>query len=137
LAEADVVLVGPSRVAKSVTCFYLAYRGVRAANVPLVLGVPPPPQRGTLDPFRVIGLTMNPHRLRAIRETRTGHFAVDAQSALSDYSDPQQIAQELRYALSLIEQHGWRHIDVSYKSVEETAEEVLRMLGRHAADDAP
>jgi regulator of PEP synthase PpsR (kinase-PPPase family) len=129
LLLADVVLVGPSRVSKSVTCFYLAYRGVRAANVPLVLGVAPPPQLGQLDPEKVIGLTMNPHRLRAIRETRTGHFGADAQTALDEYSEPKQIAQELRYALSLTEQRHWRHIDVSYKSVEETAEEVLRMLG--------
>jgi regulator of PEP synthase PpsR (kinase-PPPase family) len=130
LKLADVVLVGPSRASKSVTCFYLAYRGVLAANVPLVLNVPPPPQLLELDPARVIGLTMNPHRLRAVREERTEHFGAEAQSALEEYSQPRQIAQELRYAMSLIEQHGWRTIDVSYKSVEETAEEVLRMLGR-------
>jgi regulator of PEP synthase PpsR (kinase-PPPase family) len=130
LLQADVVLVGPSRVSKSVTCFYLAYRGVFAANVPLVLGVTPPPQLGQIDPAKVIGLTMNPHRLKAIRETRAGHFAPDAQTALDEYSEPKLIAQELRYALSLIEQHHWRQIDVSYKSVEETAEEVLRMLGK-------
>lgn len=130
LALADVVLVGPSRVSKSVTCFYLAYRGVRAANVPLIVGVDPPPQLAQLDRSKVIGLTMNPHRLRSIRETRSTHFAEEAQSALEEYTQPNHIAQEIRFALAMIEQHQWRHIDVSYKSVEETSEEVLRMLGR-------
>ncbi|MBW3599863.1 MAG: kinase/pyrophosphorylase [Planctomycetes bacterium] len=128
LPLADVVLVGPSRVSKSVTCFYLAYRGVRAANVPLIPGHEPPPQLREIEPHKVIALVMNPHRLRSIREVRATHFAHEEQDALDAYADPKQIAQDLRLTHALAEERDWRRVDVSYKSVEETAEEITRMI---------
>jgi len=127
LAQADVVLVGVSRVSKSVTCFYLAYRGVRAANVPLVLGCEPPAPLLALDPHKVIGLTMNPRRLAKVRETR---IEMMGRGPLDAYGQEHEIRRELEYAHGLMARHGWRKIDVSYMSVEEVAKEVLSMLER-------
>jgi len=70
LARADVVLVGVSRASKSTACFYLAYLGIRAANVPLIPGIDPPPPLLALDPGRVVGLRINVERLLVVREAR-------------------------------------------------------------------
>ncbi len=126
LDRADVVLVGPSRVSKSVVCFYLASHGVRAANVPIVLHEAPHEKLTQLDPLKVISLTMNAQRLRSIRDVRA--HRVSSHHTLTDYIDIRGIAEELRHALAIAEKHGWRQIDVSYKSVEEVAEEVLHMI---------
>jgi [pyruvate, water dikinase]-phosphate phosphotransferase / [pyruvate, water dikinase] kinase len=125
LGSADVVLVGVSRVAKSVTCSYLANRGVRAANVPLVPGCPIPWQLTELDPRRVFGLTMNVHRLRSVREARVERMRV---GAVQPYVTLADITTELRFAEHLCRDHGWRSVDVSYKAVEEVAYEILRLL---------
>jgi [pyruvate, water dikinase]-phosphate phosphotransferase / [pyruvate, water dikinase] kinase len=125
IQRAEVVLVGVSRVAKSVTCFYLAYRGIRAANVPLIFGHQPPEALGELDPRRVIGLTMNPQRLHAIRSARLEHMAV---ASLEPYVHVRKVAEEIRYAQQIMDQHGWQCIDVSYKAVEEVAAEIIHML---------
>jgi [pyruvate, water dikinase]-phosphate phosphotransferase / [pyruvate, water dikinase] kinase len=127
LPRADVVLVGPSRVAKSVTCFYLAYRGVRAANVPLVPGWELPEQLTGLDKQKVIGLTMNPARLQSIRRQRVRDMG---RGPFDRYDDLDTVRQELREACRTVARLGWRSIDVSYKSVEEVAREVLTMIGR-------
>ncbi|MCH5373390.1 MAG: kinase/pyrophosphorylase [Planctomycetes bacterium] len=127
LPRADVVLVGPSRVAKSATCFYLAYRGVRAANVPLVSGWQLPRQLLELDERKVIGLTMNPTRLQSIRRERVRDMG---RGPFEHYSDLDTIRHELRDAARLVARHGWRSIDISYKSVEEVARDVLKMIGR-------
>ena len=70
LSEANVVLVGVSRASKSTTCFYLGYSGIRAANVPLFADREPPKELLEIDQRRVIGLTVNPHRLHTVREER-------------------------------------------------------------------
>ena len=122
LATADVVLVGVSRASKSVTCFYLAYRGVRAANVPLIPGVPVPAELIALPPAKVIGLTVSPQRLRAIRETRRARLG----TGVADYYvGANEIADELRHALKIFRKHAWKYIDVSYMAVEEVAVQIL------------
>ncbi len=126
LGDADVVLVGVSRVSKSVTSFFLAYRGIRAANVPLIMGIESPGELLKVDPNKVVALTMNPHRLRMLREARSEEFGCN----LNDYSNARHIAQELRYVNGLAAQHGWRSVDVSYKSVEEVASEIVKMIGQ-------
>jgi regulator of PEP synthase PpsR (kinase-PPPase family) len=123
LEAADVVLVGISRVSKSVTCFYLAYRGIRAANVSLALGIRPPDTLLALPTDKVVALTMNAHRLQAIREVRGQQWG----GAMDSYADPRHIAQELATANKLIAVQGWRCIDVSYKAVEEVAAEIVSM----------
>ncbi|MBN2560858.1 MAG: kinase/pyrophosphorylase [Phycisphaerae bacterium] len=125
LSEADVVLVGVSRACKSTTCFYLAYRGIRAANVPLFPDTDPPPELLNLDTKRVIGLTVNPHRLRSVREARLRRWGMDP---LDEYADKREIGRELRLTNEQMAKHGWRIIDVSYKAIEEVALEVRQSL---------
>jgi regulator of PEP synthase PpsR (kinase-PPPase family) len=126
LGDADVVLVGPSRSSKSTTCFYLAYSGIRAANVPLFADAEPPQELLALDPRRVIGLTVNPHRLRAIREARLRDWGSGLDA---EYADPAQIARELRSTHELMVTHGWACVDVSYIAIEEIARRIRQLLG--------
>jgi regulator of PEP synthase PpsR (kinase-PPPase family) len=124
LDQADVVLVGVSRAAKSSTCFFLAYQGIRAANVPLLPGVPPLQQLVEVDPAKVIGLKINVMRLRTVREVR----AMNIRMADTDpYVDKRAIAREVREANRVMDEHGWRSIDVSYMAVEEIAREVVKL----------
>jgi len=125
LAEADVVLTGVSRVSKSVTCFYLAARGVRAANVPLVPALPLPVELERVEPRRIIGLTMNSARLCAIRQARLNRIS---NRPVRDYADRQHLASELIHAKQLMDRHGWRCIDVSYRATEEVASEIIELL---------
>lgn len=125
LVHADVVLVGVSRVSKSTTCFYLAYSGIRAANVPLFADSEPPKELRELDPRRVIGLTANPYRLQSVRESRIQQWALNPDDG---YGDRMEIAKELRAASEQMAKHGWRIIDTSYKAIEEIAREVRMTL---------
>jgi len=126
LGQADVVLVGISRVSKSTTCFYLAYHGIKAANVPLIGGRPPLPQLLTVDPTKVIGLRMNVTRLMAVREARAKHLG---RIGTADYVAKREIAEEMLGAQQLMVRQGWRSFDVSYMAVEEIAREVMRLRG--------
>jgi regulator of PEP synthase PpsR (kinase-PPPase family) len=124
LAQADVVLVGVSRASKSSTCFYLAYAGIRAANVPLIPGVDTPPQLLALDPTRVVGLRVNVDRLLTVREARAQNLG---RGGLGDYLDRREVAREVLHANRLMEKHAWRAIDASYLAIEEIAREVMRL----------
>ncbi len=127
LHKADVVLVGVSRSSKSVTCFYLGYRGIRAANVPLIAGMVPPEQLLKIPPEKVIGLTLTPNRLANIRQARQQRLRT---AAVNYYVEHEAIRNEVRYALKLMRKHRWRCLDVSYMAVEEVAVQVLQMVGR-------
>ena len=126
LDQADVILVGVSRVSKSVTCFYLAYRGVRAANVPIVGISEPPRELAKSDPAKVIELTMNARRLASLREARAETFG----SADEAYVDQREISRELGHVSTMSEKYGWHCIDVSYRSVEEVAHDILKRIGK-------
>lgn len=128
LPEAHVVLTGVSRSGKSSTSYYLAYHGVKAANVPLVPEVPPPEQLLQLDPTRVVLLRVNRMRLRSVREARADTMGV----VPGGYIDERTIARENRYALGLAERHGWHIIDASYRAIEEVAKEVVKACGLSA-----
>ena len=132
LDQADVVLVGASRVSKSVTCFYLAYEGVRTANVPLIPGLDPPPELLALERAKVIGLTMNANRLQSLRQARIKTLR---HGALDKYGSLQEIEAELRQVERVMARCGWRRIDVSYMSVEEVAREVVSLM--RAAEAKP
>lgn len=125
LPDADIVLVGVSRACKSTTCFYLAYSGIRAANVPLFPDVEPPDELAQLDARRVIGLTSNPYRLQSVRESRRQEWGG---GVTADYADRIHIARELRTARDQMDKHGWRSIDTSYKAIEEIAREVRQLM---------
>jgi regulator of PEP synthase PpsR (kinase-PPPase family) len=132
LAEADVVLVGVSRSSKTPTCFYLANRGIKAANVPLVPNLPEPPG---LDEVQcpVIGLTLEPqalidirrHRLRLIGSASSGGVI---RTNSTDYVDDETVKAELLWARRLCTRRGWPVIDVTRRSIEETAATVLQLM---------
>lgn len=124
LDKAHVVLTGVSRAAKSSTCFYLAYHGVKAANVPLVPGIPPPPELLALDPRRVVGLWINPSRLLVVRTARAANLKLGSEV---DYIDSDAVKSELRDAQRLMQRNGWQMIDASYLAIEEVAREVMRL----------
>jgi regulator of PEP synthase PpsR (kinase-PPPase family) len=126
LGQADVVLVGVSRASKSSTCFYLAYEGIKAANVPLVPGIEPAPQLLKLDPARVIGLRVNVMRLMTVRETRAVNIGL---RNLEDYLDKRAIGREVAEAHRLMDKHGWRNFDASYMAIEEIAKAVVKLRG--------
>ncbi len=127
LDQADVVLVGVSRSSKTSTCFYLAYEGVKAANVPLVPDVPLPQELADLDPEKVIGLRMNVIRLMTVREARAQ--AVNHPRAMQEYLDQRSLTREVIRANRLMDERGWRSLDASYMAVEEVAREVMAMRG--------
>ena len=125
LKEADVVLVGASRTSKSVTCCYLAFRGVRAANVPLISGQPLPKELRRVSRRRVIGLTMNAAHLESIRQSRVERIA---NHGVPRYADLHEIRNELREIRRTMSDHKWECVDVSYKATEEVASQIMGML---------
>lgn len=125
LDQADVILVGVSRTSKTPTCIYLAHRGVRAANVPLVPGRPIPEKLLNPKPAIVVALTASPDRLIQIRRNRLLSLKEDRESA---YTDVDAVRDEIVQARRLYEKHGWPVIDVTRRSVEETAAAVLNIL---------
>ena len=129
LEKADVVLVGVSRTSKTPTCIYLANRGVRAANIPLVPGVPPPRELLALKRPLVIGLTKDPARLVDIRLNRL-RMMKDSQGEHS-YADLESVRTEVAEARRLCARHHWPVIDVTRRSIEETAASILTHFARH------
>ena len=125
LEQADVVLVGVSRTSKTPTCIYLAHRGVRAANVPLVPTRPPPEKLFELKNTLVVGLTISPDRLIQIRRNRLLSLKEDREST---YIDIEAVREETVKARRLYERQGWPVIDVTRRSVEETAAAVMNLL---------
>lgn len=125
LEQADVVLVGVSRTSKTPTCIYLAHRGVRAANVPLVPGREPPQALKGLNSALVVGLTISPDRLIQIRRNRLLSLK---ESRDTSYTDIEAVREEVVRARRLYERQGWPVIDVTRRSVEETAAAVLNLL---------
>jgi regulator of PEP synthase PpsR (kinase-PPPase family) len=133
LDDADVILVGPSRTSKTPTCMYLANRGVRAANVPLVPEVPPPVELETAKRPLVVGLITDPERLVQIRVNR---LRLLQQETESEYTDMERVQSEIHAARRLYARHKWSTIDVTRRSIEETAAAILQMLATKRAQKA-
>ena len=127
LHEADVILVGVSRTSKTPTCIYLAHRGVRAANVPLVPGRPLPEKLFQIRSALIVGLLISPDRLIQIRRNRLLSLK---ETRDTSYTDQEAVREEIINARRLYERHGWPTIDVTRRSVEETAAAVLNLLSR-------
>jgi len=125
LYEADVILVGVSRTSKTPTCVYLGNRGVRAGNIPLVPGVPPPHQLLEVKKPLIIGLKVSPERLIQIRRQRLLTLNEVSQT---DYVDEAAVRAEVVEANRLFQRNKWKVIDVSRRSVEETAAAILNAL---------
>jgi len=126
LEEADVVLVGISRTSKTPTSIYLANRGVKTGNVPLVPGVSLAPQVETLSRPLVVGLFASPERIVQIRENRL--LGLKAHREDDQYIDKIAVAEEVAYSRRLCAKHNWPSIDVTRRSIEETAAAVMRLL---------
>jgi regulator of PEP synthase PpsR (kinase-PPPase family) len=126
LEQADIVLVGVSRTSKTPTSIYLANRGVKTANIPLVPGVPTPPNLETLTQPLVVGLTASPERIVQIRQNRL--LGLRAEHEADQYVDRQSVAGEIAAARKLCAKHSWPIIDVTRRSIEETAAEVMALL---------
>ena len=126
LEEADVVLVGVSRTSKTPTSIYLANRGVRTANVPLVPGIPIPHQLESLKKPLVVSLHATPERLIQIRQNRL--LSLGADSGNEDYIDRQSVTEEVTYARKLSAKYGWALLEVTRRSIEETAAAIMKLL---------
>lgn len=133
LSRADVLLIGVSRTSKTPTSIYLAHRGVRAANIPLVPGVSLPKEVFELKNTLIVGLIASPDRLIQIRRNRL--LSLNEQRE-STYIDQEAVRQEIIDARRLFERHGWPVIDVTRRSVEETAAAIINLLsgGRGAVE---
>ena len=128
IADADVCLIGVSRSSKTPTCFYLANRGIKAANVPIVPGSPLPPDLATAQ-CPVVGLTIDVAALIEIRRHRLKLIGADGvRQDTSDYLDLESVKAEILAARRLCTQHGWPVIDVTRRSIEETAATVLQLM---------
>jgi regulator of PEP synthase PpsR (kinase-PPPase family) len=124
LYEADIVLTGVSRTSKTPLTMYLAQRGYKTGNVPLVPGLEPPAELLELDAHKVFTLDIDADTLLGVRQARLKSLHA---SPFSKYTDAHAIRQELDRARQLCRRHGWRHIDVSGKAVEENASRIIEL----------
>ncbi len=129
LNEADIVLLGVSRTSKTPTCIYLANRGIKAANIPVVPGVPLPAEVFSATRPLIVGLTKDPARLVQVRRNRLRMIAHESDQ--TDYTDLESVRQEVSFARKLFNRNGWLVIDVTRRSIEETAATILTHYARH------
>jgi regulator of PEP synthase PpsR (kinase-PPPase family) len=127
LGGADILLVGVSRSSKTPTSIYLANRGYKVANYPLVPGVPMPLDMIPKDRILIVGLIKDARSLSQIRRNRLRSMN---ESEHGDYSSLEKIAEEVSHARKLFSAHGWPVIDVTRRSVEETAAAVINLHSR-------
>lgn len=126
LDQADIVLVGVSRSSKTPLSIYLSMRGVKVANIPIVLGIAPPPQLREIDQRRVVALTIDPEYLAQIRRNRLEALG---QSTQGEYTDIEKIREEIGYLRRIVRSgFPWPIVNITHKSVEEAAKEVLAVI---------
>ena len=125
LEDADVVLVGVSRTSKTPTSIYLANRGVRTANVPLVPGIPIPHQLETLKKPLVVSLHATPERLIQVRQNRL--LGIGSKNADDSYIERQAVTEEVTFARKLSAKFDWALLDVTRRSIEETAAAIMKL----------
>jgi [pyruvate, water dikinase]-phosphate phosphotransferase / [pyruvate, water dikinase] kinase len=134
LEEADIVLVGVSRTSKTPTSIYLANRGIRTANVPLVPGIGLPAGLDRLSHPLVVGLFASPERIVQVRQNRL--LGLNAVQPDSNYVDRQAVSEEIALSKQLCARHGWPLIDVTRRSIEETAAAVIALLQERRRGEA-
>lgn len=127
ILRADMVVLGVSRTGKTPLCMYLAHKGIKAANVPLVPEVPPPQEIYQVPPHRLIGLTIRPDLLNEIRRERLKSLGLVANA---EYASRERIMKELAYAEQIMNRAKCSVIDVTNKAVEETASRVMEIYYR-------
>ena len=124
LNDADIILLGISRTSKTPTSIYLANRGFKTANVPLVPGMTLPPQLENKTKAFVVALVASPERIAQVRQNRV---IEQAHGHLEEYVDRDAIAAEIAQTRQLCARHGWPIIDVTRRSIEETAAAIIRL----------
>jgi [pyruvate, water dikinase]-phosphate phosphotransferase / [pyruvate, water dikinase] kinase len=132
LNEADIIILGISRTSKTPTSIYLAQRGYKVANVPLVPGIDPPASLAQPHRAFVVGLIASAERIADVRRNRV-HLLADRE--LDDYVDRGSIASELNQSRKLFQKHHWPIIDVTRRSVEETAATIVQLFNERRAKD--
>lgn len=125
IGAAEIVLLGVSRTSKTPVSIYLSYRGWKVANIPVLAGEELPGELDGIDQNKIVALTINPRRLEMIRSQRQLKMTA---GRYSDYTDIEQIRREVLFAIRQYEGRGWPILDVTYKSIEETATEVMRLI---------
>lgn len=138
--QADVVLIGVSRTSKTPTSIYLANRGVKATNLPIVNDIPPPRRLFEAKRALVVGLVASAERIVQLRENRL--LSINAMSTRSNYVDRKAVAKEIAFTRRLCAENGWPIIDVTRRSIEETAAAIIALLtnrryGSGLSDDLP
>ena len=128
LEQADVILLGVSRTSKTPTSIYLANRGIKTANVPMVPGVPLPLAIFSVKNPLVVGLVASPERIVQIRQNRLLSLHVESETP---YVNRMSVAEEIAHSRRLFAQHGWPMIDVTRRSIEETAAGILDLYREH------
>jgi hypothetical protein len=130
LSEAEIVLVGPSRVGKTPLSIYLSVLGWRVANVPLIPGVPPPAELLEVDRRRVVGLVIEAAQLISHRRWRRATLGIPQDSP---YTNPAQIYEEIEWARGFCRQNGFAILDVTDRPIESSAEEVIALINRRVS----
>ncbi len=130
---AEIVLVGISRTGKTPLSMYLSVLGWKVANVPLLADVPPPPELFQLDRRRIVGLIIEPGQLLHHRQQRQRHLGVPGDSA---YTDPTALYEEAETVRQLYRRSGFAIVDVTDKSIEESADEVIALVTRRLQTQA-
>jgi regulator of PEP synthase PpsR (kinase-PPPase family) len=130
IKSADIVLIGVSRTSKTPLSMYLAHKGYKVTNVPLIPEVSPPDELFDIPSSRCVGLIITPDNLNKIRTERLKNLGL---TTPSNYANLKRILEELDYAEQLMKRIGCPIIDVSNKAVEETAEVILSMLKKRGA----
>lgn len=126
LHKADLVLVGASRSSKTPLAMYLAHKGYKVANVPLVMGIDPPEELFQINQEKIVGLLLDPRRLVEIRASRLLNMR---QSPRGSYADYQHVEDEINFCRKLYRRNReWMVIDVTNKSVEESSSEIMRRI---------
>ena len=124
LEQADIVLLGVSRTSKTPTCIYLANRGYKAGNIPLVPGAPLPTILDSYSNPFIVGLVASPDRIVQIRQQRLMGLK---QTQQTDYIDQDRVRDEMRQAKRMFLKKGYKVIDVTRKSIEETAAQIINL----------
>jgi regulator of PEP synthase PpsR (kinase-PPPase family) len=125
LNEAEIVILGVSRTTKTPVSIYLSYRGWKVANIPVIPDFTLPKELFSIDQDKIIGLNINPNRLHLIRMERQSKLN---DYDLGDYTDPEKIKSEIASGLRLYQENSWPVVNVTYKSIEETATDIMRII---------
>lgn len=133
-AQAEIVITGVSRVSKTPLSLYLSMLGWKVANVPLVPEIPPRPELFELDKRRVVGITMDPSQVIQHRQVRQARLQT---GAISPYSDPESVYEELQAAKQIFRKGGFRSIDVTGKPIETSADEIVQLVTKRLRKDLP